>query len=214
MLATAQYRRNVLAVFWLFALAVVALTALVIYQTRSTTLDAGLKLVALQSRQFEDLFTQSAHTADVAIDNVQIRDLSHEELGSATRDFLRILRQAPYIRSLSVLNDDNKVIASSNPSNLDKVIDVRNFYPVVPADRSVLRIGRPWMGRDFADGTESTPQNPVKPDSRSFIPIARSSMVAGQRCVRYFQDRSWQVGAGLRFSFYCQLTGQRPIDSF
>ena len=206
MLAHLSYRRTIVVGFFLFASSVVALTAMTVYQTRATALDSGLRLVALHTRQFEDLFTQSMNTADVAISSVQITGLNPADLATATRDFLAILRHTPFIRSLSLLDSENRVVASSNANNLGKVISTANFYPEVSTERNFVRVGRPWTGRDFDDGIESTPQMAVQPDSRTFIPISRSAVIAGRRVTLlvalnpdHFESRianSFPVGIG------------------
>ncbi len=177
----AQYRSAVIGGFLLFAMLVLALTTLTIIQTRDAATQAGFRLVAVYVQQFEDLITQSGNTAIAAASNVPITSLSQGDLTAIEDNFRRILRQAPFIRSLSIVDESQRTIASSSSANLGKVIDTSGFYPEASGDSSFVRVGRPWAGRDFSDGKESSPQSPIEPGSLTFIPVAVTIAAAGKR---------------------------------
>lgn len=177
--AAEQHRRAILVGAAAFSVIVATLAAVFAWHNRETALQNGLNLAAVHARQIEDQATQSMHTADVAIGSVLVQDLGTVEMARASREFRAILRHAPFIRSLSVLDSRQRIIASSNPANLGRHVDTANFFPAADNGRSFLRIGLPWTGRDFADGTPASTGNPGDPKALGFISIARAGVWAG-----------------------------------
>jgi|GEM_PF-4875693 len=93
------------------------------------------------------------------------------------RDFFSIfnelLRNAPYLRSLSLLDEKEGIIASSHKPNIGKRISLEHFLPIPFGETPLLRIGLPWEGRDFDVARESSIQNPVQTDAISFLPLLK-----------------------------------------
>ncbi len=94
-------------------------------------------------------------------------DVDHIEAG-----FLRILRSSPHLRSLSLLDESNRIIVSSNPANVGLTVATGSYFPNVNADQKVLRIGQPWVGRDFSQGMVSTSKT-LMDDVSTFIPVVQ-----------------------------------------
>tara|TARA_R110001583_G_scaffold31978_1_gene108966 strand:- start:32041 stop:34380 length:2340 start_codon:yes stop_codon:yes gene_type:complete len=110
-------------------------------------------------------------------------DLNLSSLGSAivdgerlpewTKQLDSVIRHIPYLRSLSVVDADGRVIASTTPENLGAVLSLDSYHPTNRVPGDVLQIGPPHAGRDLADARPTgDPQTPT-PD-QGFIPIARS----------------------------------------
>ena len=156
-------------------------TAYVIERLKTTAINQALKDSAMNARAFEDHLTRSLD----AVKNLAgfIAAGPAEQTTENIRDFfLRTLRYAPFLRSLSILSDDGKIINSSNPANLGMDIPASDYLPLLTAANQILRVGRPWSGRDFAEGMPSTADRPIEAHNLSFIPV-RHQIEVGERLV-------------------------------
>lgn len=79
----------------------------------------------------------------------------------------------PAIRSMSLVNDEEVIFASSSRENLGLKIDLRYFEPIENTRHtsSSIRISQPWLGRDLSNGQASSTENPIGNDDAYFIPI-------------------------------------------
>ncbi len=181
-----QIRQGFLATLLLFIVSLGALTAFTIWQLRSEAIDNGLRFSAMHTRGFEDFLTQNLHVAELIAANVN----AHDEPGSrkpvANPHFIEFLHRAPFLRSMSLLGEDGRIFASSNPANIDIKVDVHRYLPPVSPPSEILRIGAPWEGRDYADGKETSHLAPADLDSHSFIPAARSILMNGKSVTLLF----------------------------
>lgn len=132
-----------------FIVAVVALTGYSLWLLRSDAIRGSLNASALMARSFENFLTQSISTSDLAAASYFSRQGREGNLQAMGADFERLLRHAPHLRSLSVIDARGRILASSNPANVGVQVATQNFLPVVQAGQAALRIGPPWLGRDF-----------------------------------------------------------------
>lgn len=145
-------------------------TAYVIQRLKTTAINQALKDSAMNARAFEDHLTRSLDTVKNLAGFIAAGPA--EQTTENIHDFfLRTLRYAPFLRSLSMLSDDGKIINSSNPANLGMQIPISDYLPPLTAANQILRVGRPWLGRDFAGGVPSSPDRPIKTYDLSFIPV-------------------------------------------
>ena len=72
-------------------------------------------------------------------------------------DFQRMLRGSPHLRSLSLIDGQDRIVASSNPANVGRQVPTGDFLPLNPGLQTVLRLGAPWLGRDFAQAQALRP---------------------------------------------------------
>jgi diguanylate cyclase (GGDEF)-like protein/PAS domain S-box-containing protein len=152
----------------LAVLAAVTGTAYVIERQKNIALAEGLDLSALHARAFEEHLTRSLKTIQALVDFIAVGpdEDNIDEL------FQRTLRQAPFLRSLSMLDTSGRIIASSNPGNIGLPLETGDYFPQVAASHgSPLRIGRPWSGRDFYDGREVSAEHPTPSADLGFIPV-------------------------------------------
>jgi len=84
----------------------------------------------------------------------------------------------PYLRSLSLVDSSGTIIASSNPLNIGHRLP-ESQKPAMTEAAGFLQPGKPWIGRDFADGHELTDDLPVTPDNLGFIPLIRTFEMKG-----------------------------------
>ena len=164
----------------LFLISVLSLSAYSLWRLRAGAMSDGLRVAALHSRSFENLLTQSLRVAEQSAVNALPTgvDLNNQQaLGQA---FLLALRQTPFLRSMSLQDDAGRIVASSNQANVGLVVPAHDYLPLAKPGTELLRIGRPWWGRDFHSGRESTPGDQVDDESPGFIPITRSVGVGGR----------------------------------
>ncbi len=168
-----------LASLALFVIGTLGLTAYTLWLMRGDAIRNGFEVSALLSQSFEDHLTQSFHITELAGVNAVPVEGGFHELRQIERDFSSILRNSPYLRSISLLDEANRVITSSNRANIGLTIATTDYFPFTDGGQSVLRIGAPWAGRDFAGGRESTHQRPIE-TPESFIPIAQALKSGGR----------------------------------
>ena len=91
-------------------------------------------------------------------------------------------RRSPFLRSLSLIDQSGRVIASSNPKNIGETLRLEEALTGGnTAAVGVSMIGRPTQGRDLADSNmNSKAQNGANSATQSagFLPIARR--IAGE----------------------------------
>ncbi len=170
-----------LVVMILTVLVVSGGTAYVIQRLYNSAVAEAYESSSLHARAFEDQLTRSLatvpHLADfIAAGSV---DLSPGEIDDL---FQRTLRQAPFLRSLSTLDEQGRILASSNPANIGGVLETNAYFPP-PATYRIdnLRIGHPWSGRDFNEGNPATGSADESAAGLGFVPVLYTSEYGGHR---------------------------------
>jgi diguanylate cyclase (GGDEF)-like protein/PAS domain S-box-containing protein len=176
-----QLRQGFLVALLLFIVSLSALTAFTLWQLRSDAIYNGLRFSALHTRGFEDFLTQNLHVTELIAANVDVHDEPGTRKRIVDRRFIEFLRRAPFLRSMSLIGGDGRIFASSNPANIGIKVDTDQYLPPAASPSEILRIGRPWEGRDYADGKETSHLSPAALDNHSFIPASRSTMQGNQR---------------------------------
>jgi len=161
----------------LFIGSMLAITAYTIWRLHVEAVENGLAISALHSRSFEDFLTQSLHVTELAAMNAAPPEGDDADLHSIGRNFVTTLIHAPFLRSMSLLDDQGRITASSNPANVGVMVPTQGYLPPSTPAQEILRIGQPWAGRDFADGRPTTTQTPEASESVNFIPVTRTVMV-------------------------------------
>ncbi|MDP1525281.1 MAG: ATP-binding protein [Rhodocyclaceae bacterium] len=144
-----------------------------LWRLREDSLRNGFATATTHARNFEEHLTQTLQVIDLtagSIDTYPNRRVDYAELGQR---LTIALRPAPFLRSISLIDASGQIVASSNPDNLGVNVGVEAFFPPVPFESEVLRVGMPWRGRDFADGKAATTAFPVQTRDASFIPVLR-----------------------------------------
>jgi len=169
--AARQLRQAVLAALLLFIGSMLAVTGYTLWRLRADAIVSGLEIAAMQAQGFEDVLTQSLHVTELVAANVLPLAMRETDRRQVEASFVTTLRRAPFLRSMSLLDDRQRIIASSNPANVGLTLATQSYLPQASGAQETLRIGQPWAGRDFADGRASTAQTPVDRDAQSFIPL-------------------------------------------
>ena len=144
-----------------------------IWHLRSNALDSGLATAQLHAREFEEDLTQKLQLIEsvaLGTETEPGKEVGHQELN---RRLTAIARPVPALRSLSLLDSAGRIVASSEPRNIGVHVDTASFFPTASNGNEVLRIGSPWLGRDYVDAT--VPQDPanISPSAPTLIPVIR-----------------------------------------
>ncbi|GAB2883453.1 hypothetical protein GCM10027046_10000 [Uliginosibacterium flavum] len=152
----------------LFVTGVAASTAYTVYRMRVEALAQHVAIATVQARAIEDHLTQSLVLLDQTVINA-----SQMNSGEASWSFEGVLRNAPALRSISLLDDKQRIMFSSNPANVGIRVGADDYLPPGPENCDLLRIGRPWSGRDFASGAPIRTLQPADLSASGFIPLLR-----------------------------------------
>jgi diguanylate cyclase (GGDEF)-like protein/PAS domain S-box-containing protein len=166
-----------LALLLLFIACAVGGISYTIVRLHNEAIDFHTKAIALQTRMLEIELTENLNVFDLLLVQLlaQAGSGPHKQ-GEFDAQLQTELRRLPMVRSLSLLDAHQHIVASSNPRNLGHQVVIDTFLPVPPpasSEASFLRIGAPWSGRDFADGYAADPQHPVGRDDHYLIPVIR-----------------------------------------
>ena len=160
-----------LALMALVALAVGGGAGYVVHLHKNAALLEAFEHSSLHARAFEEHLTRSLENIQRLVDFIAAGAV---DASPAKRDelFQRILRQAPFLRSLSMLDSDGRIVASSNPGNVGRQLVDADFFPLPAASGAgCLRVGRPWSGRDFNEGEPVIPTFSAGAAGLGFFPI-------------------------------------------
>ncbi|MBS1210647.1 MAG: hypothetical protein H6R19_3045 [Proteobacteria bacterium] len=177
---TRQLRSAVFVTVSLFVCGMLAVTSYTLWRLRATAIDSGLEISAMHSRSFEDFLTQSLHVTELVAANSLEQDVHALDRNRIESVFTSTLRNAPFLRSISLLDERGRIIASSNPANVGVSVGTEDYLPPARSTPEILRIGQPWEGRDFVNGRPTSAKAPVDADAASFIPITRASVINGR----------------------------------
>lgn len=174
-----QLRRTVLAALVVFIGGTLSLTAYTLWRLRTDTLRNGLELAATHARGFEELLTQSLRVTELLAANTLQQTLEVSKRRDLSASFATTLSRTPYLRSMSLLNADGRIVASSNRANIGLKVATESYMPQAGDRAELLRIGAPWSGRDFVDGRATSAAQPADPMAPSFIPVTQTIATGG-----------------------------------
>ncbi|KAB2923382.1 MAG: PAS domain S-box protein [Dechloromonas sp.] len=170
----------------LLVLSVIAGTLVNVFSLRQATLAKHLAEAEAQARVFEDQLTQTLNLANLTLqglpDSIELADAGArpERPGGQLQG---IVRRLLFLRSLSIADEDGVIQASSTAANLGRQIATDAFQPqpegLGPA--AFLRLGPPWVGRDFADGRPTSAQQPAAAADVTFLPLVREESSGKRR---------------------------------
>lgn len=170
-----------LAVMILTVLVVAGGTTYVIHRLHNSAVAEAFDNSSLHARAFEDQLTRSLATVQRLADFIAAgpADLAP---GAIDDLFHRTLRQAPFLRSLSTLDEQGRILASSNRANVGSMLETSEYFPPPVAYRTEsLRIGRPWTGRDFDQGAPATGEAAEAATGLGFVPVLCAGEHSGRR---------------------------------
>jgi diguanylate cyclase (GGDEF)-like protein/PAS domain S-box-containing protein len=174
-----QLRHTLVVALLIFVCSVLAITAYTLWRLRDDAIRNGLEISAMHTRAFEDFLTQNLHVVELISANAINHADKHQDLSGVEASFIATLQHTPFLRSMSLLDEQGRVYASSNKLNIGIRIETRDFLPIGNTGVQALRFGQPWSGRDFSSGQPSTHDTPVDVDAQSLIPVTRTVTVNG-----------------------------------
>ncbi len=161
-----------LATLATFVVGVVGMTGYTLWLLQGQTLASHFQVAALTARNFENFLTQSLHATELTLVNASLPDIAAASPSRTTLRLVSILRNSPQLRSLSLLDQQDKVAFSTNPANRAVQLVTDAYFPQPQgAAGSFFRVGKPWIGRDFSDGHQAAADADARAVS-SFIPVS------------------------------------------
>ena len=171
---------------------------------RQEAIQTHRHIATLHAYTLEEHFSQILQHISLTMD--RIPPLSHEAplQEKIFPVFMELLYNAPYLRSLSLLNDEGVIEVSSHEPNIGKRVHLENFLPTPFGEMPLLRIGVPWEGRDFDNARPSNIQKPISSDKISFLPLLKKV---------YFEKRAYYIVANLNTDYLAnRYTTMLPIE--
>lgn len=187
MTSRAQQLRLIFGVaLLLFICGVLAITSYALWRLRDEAINNGLEISAMHTRGFEDFLTQNLHVVELISANVLTHGDQPKDLKDIEASFVTTLQHAPFLRSMSLLDETGRIFASSNPANIGFEVSTQNYLPLGNEEARILRFGSPWAGRDFSNGQPSSSQTPVPSEAQSFIPVTRTVRIGTRSATMLF----------------------------
>ncbi|KAF7599159.1 MAG: hypothetical protein CGU28_06170 [Candidatus Dactylopiibacterium carminicum] len=158
-----------------FAASIAASTVFNLYRMYAEELEQQHDIAGLQARAVEDHLTQYLNLLSLSLINTA--------QPPTNRELVAMLRNAPALRSLSVVDKNGGIVASANPANLGRYVNLLDFLPPGTPDSDYVAIGRPWRGRDFSDGSPILPTQAGDGRQTGFLPMLRNVRLDDGRTV-------------------------------
>jgi len=162
-----------IAIGLLMVVLMIILIMMTLSNLRQEAIQTHRHVATLHTITLEENFSQLLQYLDITIDRIASlsKDISNTQ--SITPLFMELLQNAPYLRSLSLLDTNGNIILSSHSQNIGARISLNNFLPIPFGTTPLLRIGVPWSGRDFDQAHMSTPSAPVLAKELFFLPVLK-----------------------------------------
>ena len=195
--------RYVIVAIAIFAI-IIGFIILAVSSLRQETIQTRRHIANLHAYMIEEHFSQILQQASTTIDRIPL--LSNESTSNIALApvFTELLQNAPYLRSLSLLNDEGVIIASSHEPNVGKRVLLDNFLPIPFGEAPLLRVGVPWAGRDFDNAHATTPEHPIASSEITFIPLLKKL---------FFEDSLYYIIANINTDYLSNhYTNALPTD--
>jgi PAS domain S-box-containing protein len=170
-------RHALVAALALLVCAMLSFTAYTLWRLHAIAISNGLEISEMHTRSIEDFLTQSLRVTELSSPQLVPQEIGAHDLRRIETNLINMLRHAPYLRSISLLDRNGRIVTSTNRANIGVLVNSSSYLPPATPDQEILRIGQPWSGRDFSDGRMSTPEMPVDSEALNFIPVTRTLML-------------------------------------
>ena len=129
-----------------------------------------------QATNLELHLTQSIQTLEPLASGIEpaLVEFSTAQTDALNQRLSETIRPFSFLRSLSILNGQGTVVASSNRRNLGRQIPTATFYPTADPGSEILRAGTVWRGRDLADASPLNQNLTEEVDGPYFIPLLKA----------------------------------------
>ena len=127
----------------------------------------------LNAKSFSKELNQDLYNIEQTIMNLSSIIDVDENKKNVNKRLSNILHNYPQIRSINILKNE-ELIYSSNRDNIGIFIKNLDLFPQTIFDDNILKISRPWIGRDFILGNDSSNyEEQIDYDDLSFIPVSK-----------------------------------------
>ncbi|RUP30663.1 MAG: EAL domain-containing protein [Curvibacter sp.] len=169
--ATTAVRKGSLLAALLLVLLIGCVAALggFLWKSRDDALDNARQTAEIHARNFEEHLTHTLQIVDFSAHGLN----SPRPVEAITPRLLDLLRPSPSLRSLSVLDEQGRVIASTDAGNLGILVDLASYFPTAGLEAEVLRIGMPQIGRDLHSAGRLVAPQGIAPDAPTFVPVLK-----------------------------------------
>ena len=155
----------------LFFVCTFSLIGYLLWQMYAESITNGVEKAEMYAQNVESSLTQSLNTIELARTNILAPSAGAPDLRNFERSFQETLRFAPFLRSISLQDARDRIVASTNSANVGVSVTTQDYKPPGSRMREVMRVGRTWFGRDFADGQPATASASDEAKLRSFVPV-------------------------------------------
>lgn len=190
----------------LLALTVAAGVWAVSSHLRHLMLQDMLSHARVQTHNLEDRLSQSFQLLQMHLQALTVEPPALEPTQQHLQaELVALQRKLPYIRSLSVLDAQGRIVASTQEANLGRSLQLEPLLPqMAEGTAGVLRFGHPWRGRDFADGSPwpRTQQDQPVTDT-GFFPVVLVLPDAPQ----------WALVAAINSDYFINLAPGRQVEA-
>ena len=146
--------------------------AFTLWRLRTAALDNGIETAVTHARNLEKHLTQTFEMIELASVSLAPGQSTDSVSARFSEQMNDALRKTPYLRSLSLIDEQGQVLASTSPGNVGSKMALRGFFPIIGNDAPPIHIGSLWRGRDLADGSPETPlAESVRNNAPAFIPV-------------------------------------------
>lgn len=165
------HSRHVWPVFGLLAGVLIALAAGLAAYERQEIEHTAVEQGALYARVLEDQANRTFNGVDLALSSAaetsraQLANAQHEDLSRLLQQSMQTL---PFLRSISLIDSEGRVLASSSPANLG----IRLQRGRLLSERMSAGLGPLQPGRDLADLADA-PGAPPSPGQRYLMSVVR-----------------------------------------
>ena len=145
-------------------LVVTGLVGYNLWRLRTVAIDNQLGSAAQYANAFEEHLTQTLGVVDINLVSLGEKSISKEALQA-------VIRNARYLRSISVVGAKGNIEASTEPRNIGVAFAGKSFLPESSGPLPLLRVAPLMQGRDLYDAL-AIPQGSEAP-AQSFIAVRR-----------------------------------------
>jgi PAS domain S-box-containing protein len=163
-----------------FGLSLIAGAAYTLHRLHHETLSQKTHAAEGLARSVELFLTQSLGLVEDQMLNLAFNPRWRNRFSEGAElasELQAMIVRSPALRSVSVLDSQGYVVASSNPDNIGHVLSFEGFLPPMNPGQPImqLRLGPVWQGRDFAEALSPSlgTRAAASPVARIFWPVAR-----------------------------------------
>jgi PAS domain S-box-containing protein len=134
--------------------------------------ETHISMANIYNKTFSEHLNDNIYNIELFIEGTKILFSENSDKKIIDKYLLKYLRENPYIRSISILKDQN-IIESTNKENIGLKIYTDDYYPKSLFNENILRFGNSHTGRDFNESIKIDLKNSFTNESL-FLPIFKS----------------------------------------